>query len=67
MLARLTGGQVDPEMAKALKDMGIDQVDPAMLQMMVGQMQSMFASTDTDAVQPHAGHRHGPQDGVRGR
>ena len=28
--------------------MGIDQVDPAMLQMMVGQMQSMFASTDTD-------------------
>ncbi|TPG16342.1 hydrolase [Pedococcus bigeumensis] len=39
---------VDPDMAKALKDMGIDQVDPAMLQMMVGQMQSMFASTDTD-------------------
>ena len=49
VLARLTGGQVDPEMAKVLKDMGIDQVDPAMLQMMVGQMQSMFASTDTDA------------------
>jgi putative hydrolase len=49
VLARLTGGQVDPEMAKALKDMGIDKVDPAMLQMMVGQMQSMFASSDTDA------------------
>ncbi len=49
VLARLTGGQVDPEMAKALKDMGIDQVDPAMLQMMVGQMQSMFASPDTEA------------------
>ena len=49
VLARLTGGQVDPDMAKALKDMGIDQVDPAMLQMMVGQMQSMFASTDDDA------------------
>lgn len=49
VLARLTGGEVDPDMAKALKDMGIDQVDPAMLQMMVGQMQSMFASTDTDA------------------
>ncbi|WP_241668343.1 zinc-dependent metalloprotease [Pedococcus bigeumensis] len=48
VLARLTGGMVDPDMAKALKDMGIDQVDPAMLQMMVGQMQSMFASTDTD-------------------
>ena len=49
VLARLTGGEVDPDLAKALKDMGIDQVDPAMLQMMVGQMQSMFASTDTDA------------------
>jgi putative hydrolase len=48
VLARLTGGQVDPDMAKALKDMGIDRVDPAMLQMMVGQMQSMFASTGTD-------------------
>jgi putative hydrolase len=49
VIARLTGGSVDPEMAKVLKDMGIDNVDPAILQMMVGQMQSMFASTDTDA------------------
>jgi putative hydrolase len=49
MLASLTGGTVDPEMAKALRDMGIDRIDPAMLEMMVGQMQAMFASTDTDA------------------
>jgi putative hydrolase len=48
VLRGLTGGSIDPEMAKALKDMGIDRVDPAMLQMMVGQMQAMFASTDTD-------------------
>ena len=48
VLKGLTGGTIDPEMAKALKDMGIDRVDPAMLQMMVGQMQAMFASTDTD-------------------
>ncbi|WP_370518371.1 zinc-dependent metalloprotease [Nostocoides sp. HKS02] len=49
MLARLTGGPVDPEMVKALKDMGIDRIDPAMMQMMVSQMQAMFASTDTEA------------------
>jgi putative hydrolase len=49
VLARLTGGPVDPEMAKALKDMGIDRIDPSMMEMMVGQMQAMFASTDTDA------------------
>ncbi|WP_235531412.1 zinc-dependent metalloprotease [Phycicoccus sp. Soil748] len=48
VLKGLTGGHLDPEMAKALKDMGIDRVDPAMLQMMVGQMQAMFASPDTD-------------------
>jgi putative hydrolase len=49
MLARLTGGTVDPEMAKTLRDMGIDRIDPAMLEMMVGQMQAMFASPSTDA------------------
>ncbi|WP_270888409.1 zinc-dependent metalloprotease [Pedococcus sp. 5OH_020] len=48
MLARLTGGPVDPEMAKALQGMGIDKVDPAMLELMTGQMQAMFA-TSTDA------------------
>ncbi|KQZ89079.1 hydrolase [Phycicoccus sp. Root563] len=46
MIARITGGPIDPEMARTLKDMGIDQVDPAMLQMMMGQVQAMFASTD---------------------
>ncbi len=49
MLAGLTGGTLDPEMAKALRDMGIDQVDPAMLQMMVGQMQEIFADTGSDS------------------
>lgn len=49
VIRQLTGGPVDPDMARALKDMGVDRVDPAMLQMMVGQMQSMFASPDTEA------------------
>jgi putative hydrolase len=49
MLARLTGGTLDPDMAKALKDMGVDKIDPSMMQMMVGQLQAMFASPDTDA------------------
>ena len=48
MLARLTGGHLDPEMSKALRDMGIDKVDPAMMQMMVGQVQAMFAGQDDD-------------------
>lgn len=46
MLARLTGGSLDPDMAKALKDMGIDKVDPAMLEMMASQMRAMFAGGD---------------------
>jgi len=46
MLSRLTGGPVDPQMAKALRDMGIDKVDPAMVQIMVGQVQAMMTSTD---------------------
>ncbi len=46
MIAQITGGRIDPEMARTLKDMGIDQVDPAMLQVMMGQVQAMFASTD---------------------
>ena len=44
--AGLTGGPVDPQMAQACADMGIDKVDPAMVQMMVGQVQAMMASTD---------------------
>lgn len=43
LLAGLTGGSLDPQLAKALKDMGIDQVDPTMVQMMAGQVQAMFA------------------------
>ena len=43
LLARLTGGAVDPQMAKAFKDMGIDKVDPAMVEMMAAQVQAMFS------------------------
>ena len=47
-LRRLTGGPIDPQMAKALKDMGVDQVDPAMLEMMASQVRAMFADTGGD-------------------
>jgi putative hydrolase len=44
MLSRLTGGQgIDPETAKMLQGMGLDKIDPAMLQMMTAQVQAMFS------------------------
>ncbi|HEY7717420.1 MAG TPA: zinc-dependent metalloprotease [Pedococcus sp.] len=44
MLSRLTGGQgLDPETAKMLEGMGLDKIDPAMLQMMTAQVQAMFS------------------------
>jgi putative hydrolase len=46
LLRQFTGGQeIDPELAKALQGMGIENVDPAMLQMMAGQMRAMFESS----------------------
>lgn len=44
MLSSLTGGQgIDPEMARMLQGMGIENIDPAMLQMMTAQVQAMFS------------------------
>jgi putative hydrolase len=50
LIARLTGGPVDPQMAQAFKDMGIDRVDPAMVEMVAGQMQAMFSGPDEGPV-----------------
>jgi putative hydrolase len=50
LIARLTGRPVDPQMAKAFKDMGMDRVDPAMVEMVVGQMQAMFAAPSEGPV-----------------
>jgi len=50
LIARLTGGPVDPQMAKAFKDMGIDRVDPAMVEMMAGQVQAMFSTPSEGPV-----------------
>ncbi len=50
LIARLTGGPLDPQMAKAFKDMGIDRVDPAMVEMVAGQMQAMFSGPDEGPV-----------------
>ncbi len=45
MISSLTGGQgLDPETARMLQGMGIDKVDPAMLQMMTAQVQAMFSA-----------------------
>jgi putative hydrolase len=50
MLSSLTGGKgIDPEVAKMLQGMGIDRVDPAMLQMMTAQVRAMFSG---DADEP---------------
>jgi putative hydrolase len=48
VFARLTGGQISPELANALRDMGIDRIDPAMVQLMASQMQALFSSSSTD-------------------
>jgi putative hydrolase len=50
LIARLTGGPVDPQMAQAFKDMGVDRVDPAMVEMVAGQMQAMFSGPDEGPV-----------------
>jgi putative hydrolase len=47
LFARLTGGQVSPEVAQALRDMGIDRVDPSMVHLMATQMQALFANHDS--------------------
>ena len=53
VLRRLTGGAgLDPQMVQALKDMGVDRVDPAMLEMMAGQVQAMFTGTAGDTGEP---------------
>lgn len=48
VLRQITGGPIDPQMARALKDMGVDNVDPAMLQLMAGQVQAMFTAGPSD-------------------
>lgn len=43
-LRGLTGGQdLDPDMARMLQGMGIDRVDPGMLQAVAGQFRAMFS------------------------
>jgi putative hydrolase len=49
MLASLLGATDNPEVAKALAAMGIDNLDPATMAMMGAQLKSMFSS---DSVEP---------------
>lgn len=46
-LRGLTGGRdLNPEMLEMMRGMGLDKVDPQMLQMVAGQVQAMFAGAD---------------------
>ena len=42
------GGEVDPQLAAMVRGMGLDRVDPQMLQMVIGQVQAMFAAPAGD-------------------
>lgn len=47
VLRGLTGGRdLDPRMVEMMRGMGMDKVDPQMLQMVAGQVQAMFAGAD---------------------
>ncbi|WP_299440995.1 zinc-dependent metalloprotease [uncultured Phycicoccus sp.] len=51
MLRGLTGGgEIDPQLAAMVRGMGLDQVDPQMLQMVMGQVQAMFAAPAGDSA-----------------
>lgn len=49
-LAALFGGSVPPELREQLAAMGLDQIDPAMLQMAQDQMRAMMSGPDTGPV-----------------
>lgn len=44
------GGELDPQLAEMVRGMGLDKVDPQMLQMVVGQVQAMFAAPAGDTT-----------------
>ena len=68
MLSELLGSNADnPQLAEALKAMGIDRLDPAAMGMISAQLQAMFSSDPGEVVQRRAGHRRRPQDGQRRR
>lgn len=47
VLRGLTGGRdLDPQMVEMMRGMGMDKVDPHMLQMVASQVQAMFAGAD---------------------
>jgi putative hydrolase len=44
------GGEIDPQLAAMVRGMGLDQVDPQMLRMVMGQVQAMFAAPAGDTT-----------------
>jgi putative hydrolase len=45
MLASMLGGADNPEVAKALADMGIDKIDPTTMGMIAAQLRTMFSAS----------------------
>lgn len=50
MFEQLLGDADNPAMAEALKSMGVDRADPAMMSMIAGQLQSLFSADPTDGL-----------------
>ncbi|NHA66905.1 zinc-dependent metalloprotease [Phycicoccus flavus] len=44
------GGELDPQLAQMMQGMGLDRVDPQMLQMVMGQVQAMFTGPASDTA-----------------
>lgn len=44
------GGEVDPQLAAMVQQMGLDKIDPQMLQMVMGQVQAMFVAPPSDTA-----------------
>ncbi len=51
MLRGLTGGaELDPQMVAMMRGMGLDRIDPQMLQMVMSQVQAMFSAPPGDST-----------------
>lgn len=51
LLSGLTGGgEVDPQLASMMQGMGLDKVDPQVLEMVMAQVQAMFAAPESDTA-----------------
>lgn len=50
MLQQMMGSQSNPAMDEALKNMGVDRMDPAAMNMLAGQLRSFFSQSAPDGI-----------------